>query len=176
MKPTRRSRRTAGASLLASAILLVFLGWRAVAIVPRLPSVFNWGGVRGGLSWSLERREQRAIAQAPRTSKAAEAEMAAVLAMVREHVEEHAVVIADLERGIAGRQLASLVAMLSFPRYVVPSKLTEKDRKRCRALAGSHELFALVRTDAGQHDWSRGATRVAHTGQHELWRLEDRGR
>jgi hypothetical protein len=175
MMPTRRSRRSAGASLLASALLLAFLGWRAVAIAPRLPSLFNWGGVKAGLSWSPERRVQRAIAQTPRTSKASAAETTAVLAMVREHVEEHAVVIADLERGIAGRQLVSLVAMLAFPRYVVPSKLTEKDRKRGRTLAGSHGLFALVRTDAGQHDWSRGATRVAHTGQHELWRLEDRG-
>lgn len=173
MKPTRRSRRSAG-SLLASAVLLAFLGWRAVAIAPRLPGLVHWGGFRSGLTWPLERRVQRAIVQAPLSRKAGPGETSAVLAMLKKHVEEHAVVMASLAHGAAGRQLGSVVAMLAFPRYVIPVRLTEKERARCRELAGERGLYALVRADASQPAWLGTVTRVARTGEHELLRLEDR--
>jgi len=176
MKPSRRSRRSAGASLLASAALLAFLGWRTLAIAPRLPGLFHFGGIRNGLSWSFERRVQRAIAQAPMTRKTSPVETTAVLAMVKEHVELHAVVMAQLEHGSAGRQLCTLVAMLAFPRFVTPLPLTEKEQRRCRELAAGHGLYALVRADAGQSAWQSSATRIARTEKHELWRLEDRDR
>jgi hypothetical protein len=173
MKPTRRSRRSAG-SLLASAVLLAFLGWRAFAIAPRLPGLVQWRGNPGGLAWPLERRVQRAIHQSSSNRKAGSAEASAVLAMVNEHVEKHAVVMASLAGGTAGRQLGSLVAMLAFPRYVLPGRLTEKERARCRELAGQHGLYALVRAGASHPPWLGTATRVARTGEHELLRLEDR--
>ena len=176
MKPSRPSRRKAGASLLASAILLAFLGWRATSFTPKLPALFNVRGIRSGLTRPLERRVQRVIAQAPIAKKTGSAEIAAVLAMVQRNVEEHGVVIADLGQGSTGRQLATLVAMLAFPRFVHPARLTEKERERCRGLAGERGLYALVRADASHSALPSTATRIAKTKDHELWSLEDRGR
>jgi hypothetical protein len=174
MKAPCRFRWSSAGSLLASAALLGFLGGRTVSIAHRLPSLLRTDGVREGWSTTLEQRFRRALAQAPVTRSDA-AESAKVLALLRTHVPEHAHVLAELERGREGKELAGLLTTLAFPRGVRPVRMEEVEREGWAGLAGADGLYALVRIDAGESGWKRAATRIARTAEHELWRLPDRG-
>lgn len=173
MKAPRRIRWSAAGSLLVSAALLSFLGWRAFSISRRLPSLLRTDGVSEGWNATLEQRFQRALGQGPLT-RADAPENARVLALLREHVGEHASVLTEVARGREGKELVWLFSMLAFPRAVRPVRMAEVAREDWAGLAGADGLYALVRADAGEADWKRAATRVAETAEHELWRLADR--
>jgi hypothetical protein len=156
---------------LVAGLLLAFLAWRAVDAARRVPGLANVSAVTEGLTWSLEQRQRRMLAEEAEGATAGP-EAWTLLQAIRERTGERAVVLAALGAEKSEKHFLHALAALLFPRTVLRAR-SDGELQNWRALgeqASPDPLYAL--SGRGEpHGWQADAERVAITGEHVLWRL-----
>jgi hypothetical protein len=166
MKSVPRSAWKSVSSSLGSLALVALCLWRAPNLARRLPNQLHWSGMREGLTWGLEPRLQQAFLRAPASGQTLGAEAWELFRLLRAHVPERAVVVADIAQGPPGREVVAALAALGFPRLVLQATTGPAQAELPVAAAG-RELYALGPLERG----SAAGTLVARTAYFELRRL-----